>query len=139
MAVNINKVFLAGNLTRDPEMRFIPSGTAVATLRLAVNRSYQGRDGNRKEEVAYVTVVVWGKQAQTCQEHLKKGNAVMVEGRLQSRSWETEEKEKRSAMEVVAERVHFLGGRRPGSGGEGSGEASNAPAEEEGEYDPFGS
>ncbi|HNQ34505.1 MAG TPA: single-stranded DNA-binding protein [bacterium] len=135
MSVNINKVFLAGNLTRDPEMRFIPSGTAVATLRLAVNRSYTGRDGNRKDEVAYVTVVVWGKQAQVCQEHLKKGSSVMIEGRLQSRSWETEEKEKRSAMEVVAERVHFLGGRRTGPGGEGS-ESSNTTTEEgEFEYD----
>ena len=108
MAVNINRVFLAGNLTRDPEMRFTPSGTAVTNLRMAVNRQYTTKEGERKKEAAFVTVVAWGKQAQSCQEHLRKGSPVIVEGRLQSRSWETSENEKRSTLEVVAERVHFL-------------------------------
>lgn len=108
MAVNINHVTLAGNLTRDPEMRFTPSGTAVTNLRMAVNRQYTAKDGEKKKEVAFITVVAWGKQAQSCQEYLKKGSPLLVEGRLQSRSWETAEKEKRNTLEVTAERVHFL-------------------------------
>lgn len=116
MAANMNRVFLAGNLTRDPEMRFTPSGTAVASLRLAINRQYTTRDGEKKEDPTFVTVVVWSKQAETCQEYLKKGSPVLVEGRLQSRSWETPEKEKRSVLEVVADRVQFLGGRRNDGG-----------------------
>ena len=108
MSVNINRVMLAGNLTRDPEMRFTPSGTAVSNLGLAVNREYTTKEGERKKEVSFIRIVVWGKQAQSCQEYLKKGSAILVEGRLQSRSWETTEKEKRSTLEVTAERVHFL-------------------------------
>jgi single-strand DNA-binding protein len=99
---------LAGNLTRDPEMRFTPSGTAVTNLGLAVNREYTTKEGEKKKEVAFIRIVVWGKQAQSCQEYLKKGSSVLVEGRLQSRSWETAEKEKRNTLEVTAERVHFL-------------------------------
>ena len=108
MSVNINRVMLAGNLTRDPEMRFTPSGTAVTNLGLAVNREYTTKEGERKKEVAFIRIVTWGKQAQSCQEHLKKGSPILVEGRLQSRSWETAEKEKRNTLEVTAERVHFL-------------------------------
>ena len=108
MSVNMNRVMLAGNLTRDPEMRFTPSGTAVTNLGLAVNREYTTKEGERKKEVAFIRIVVWGKQAQSCQEYLKKGSSVLVEGRLQSRSWETAEKEKRNTLEVTAERVHFL-------------------------------
>ncbi|MCX5641847.1 MAG: single-stranded DNA-binding protein [Candidatus Omnitrophica bacterium] len=106
--MNINRVMLAGNLTRDPEMRFTPSGTAVANLGLAVNREYTTKEGERKKEVSFIRIVTWGKQAQSCQEHLKKGSSILVEGRLQSRSWETAEKEKRNTLEVTAERVHFL-------------------------------
>ena len=108
MSVNINRVMLAGNLTRDPEMRFTPSGTAVTNLGLAVNREYTTKEGEKKKEVAFIRIVTWGKQAQSCQEHLKKGSSILVEGRLQSRSWETAEKEKRNTLEVTAERVHFL-------------------------------
>ncbi len=108
MAINLNRVVLAGNLTRDPEMRFTPAGTAVTNLRLAVNRQYTTREGERKKEVTFVTIVAWGKQAQSCQEYLKKGSPVLIEGRLQSRDWETEDNEKRTTLEVIAERVHFL-------------------------------
>jgi len=108
MAINLNRVVLAGNLTRDPEMRFTPAGTAVTNLRLAVNRRYTTREGERKKEVTFVTIVAWGKQAQSCQEYLKKGSPVLIEGRLQSRDWETEDNEKRTTLEVIAERVHFL-------------------------------
>lgn len=105
---NLNKVFLIGNLTRDPELRYIPSGSAVTTFTVAVNRVYT-QQGEKKEEVSYIKVVVWAKMAETCGEYLSKGSPVFVEGRIQSRSWETPQGEKRSAVEVIAERVQFLG------------------------------
>ncbi len=113
MALNLNRVFLAGNLTRDPEeMRFTASGTPVTSFGLAVNRYFNTKDGERKEDVTYVTVVAWAKQAETCKQYLTKGSPVLVEGRLQYRSWETPNNEKRSTLEVVADRIHFVGGRR---------------------------
>ncbi len=105
---SLNKIFLIGNLTRDPEMRFIPSGSAVTTFTIAANRVYI-QQGEKKEEVSYIKVVTWAKMAETCNNYLSKGSPVFVEGRLQSRSWETPQGEKRSAIEVVAERVQFLG------------------------------
>ncbi|MFH0797694.1 MAG: single-stranded DNA-binding protein [Candidatus Omnitrophota bacterium] len=117
MAVNVNRVILAGNLTRDPEMRFTPAGTAVTNLGLAVNRQYTTKEGEQRKEVCFITVVTWGKQAQSCQEHLRKGSPVLVEGRLQFRSWESADKEKRSMIEVVAERVQFLSRREEEGGG----------------------
>ncbi|MFH0771166.1 MAG: single-stranded DNA-binding protein [Candidatus Omnitrophota bacterium] len=106
---NLNKVFLMGNLTRDPELRYIPSGSAVATFTVAANRTYVLQSGEKKEEVSYVRVVVWAKMAEVCGEYLSKGSPVFVEGRLQSRSWETQQGEKRSTLEVVAQSVQFLG------------------------------
>jgi single-strand DNA-binding protein len=114
---NYNRALLMGNLTRDPELRYIPSGAAVVTLRLAINRNYKSQSGEQKEEVTYVNVVVWGKQAENCAEYLSKGRPVFVEGRLQSRQWETEDGQKRSILEVVADRVQFLGSKRTGAGG----------------------
>jgi single-strand DNA-binding protein len=105
---SLNKVFLIGNLTRDPELRYIPSGSAVTTFTIAVNRVYT-QQGEKKEEVSYIRVVVWAKMAETCGEYLSKGSPVFVEGRIQSRSWETPQGEKRSTVEVIAERVQFLG------------------------------
>ena len=129
MSVSMNRVFLAGNLTRDPEMRFTSSGVPVANLRLAVNRRFTTKEGEKKEEVVFVTVVVWGNQAQNCQEYLKKGSAILVEGRLNYRAWETQEKEKRSTLEVTAERVNFMG--RRSEGGEGG-----ASTDDENEFQP---
>lgn len=106
---NLNKVFLIGNLTRDPELRYIPSGSAVATFTIAANRAYVLQSGEKKEEVSYIRVVVWAKMAEICGEYLSKGSPVFVEGRLQSRSWETQQGEKRSTLEVVAQSVQFLG------------------------------
>jgi single-strand DNA-binding protein len=106
---NFNRVFLMGNLTRDPELRYTPSGTAVSNLRIAVNRRYKTQTGELKEETAFITVVVWGKQAETCSQFLNKGRAVFVEGRLQTRSWDTPDGQKRSILEVRASRVQFLG------------------------------
>ena len=106
---NLNKVFLIGNLTRDPELRYTPGGTAVANLGIAVNRRFKDSSGELKEEVCFLTVTVWDKQAEACCQYLKKGRPVFVEGVLQSRFWETKEGEKRSAIDVRAERVQFLG------------------------------
>lgn len=106
---NLNKVLLIGNLTRDPELRYTPNGTAVSNLRLAVNRVYTTQSGEKKEDVCYITVVVWGKRAETCGDFLVKGSPVFVEGRLQTRSWETEDKQKRNVVEVVADNIQFLG------------------------------
>ena len=106
---NLNKVFLIGNLTRDPELRYTPGGTAVANLGLAVNRKFKDSTGELKEEVCFLTVTVWDKQAEACCQYLIKGRPVFVEGVLQSRFWETPDGQKRSAIDVRAERVQFLG------------------------------
>jgi single-strand DNA-binding protein len=106
--VSINKVLLSGRLTRDPELRYTPSGVAVMTFSLALNRRYKDQSGEWKDEVSFVNVVAWQRQAELASEYLKKGSAVFVEGRLQSRSWETSEGQKRSILEVRAERLQFL-------------------------------
>jgi len=106
--VSLNRVLLIGNLTKDPELRYTPSGTPVANLRLAVNSSFKDQSGQRKEETCFVTIVVWSRQAELCQQYLKKGRSVFIEGRLIYRSWEAEGKT-RSTMEVRADRVQFLG------------------------------
>jgi single-strand DNA-binding protein len=111
---NYNRALLMGNLTRDPELRYIPNGSAVTNLRLAVNRTYKNQSGEIKEEVTYVNIVVWGKQAENCAEYLSKGSPIFVEGRLQSRQWETEDGQKRSVLEVVADRVQFLERKKSG-------------------------
>ena len=106
---NLNKVFLIGNLTRDPELRYTPAGVAVANLGVAVNRRFRDKTGELKEDVCFLTVTVWDKQAEACCQYLQKGSPVFVEGVLQSRSWETEDGKKRSTIDVRAERVQFLG------------------------------
>jgi single-strand DNA-binding protein len=108
---NFNRVILMGNLTRDPEIRYTPSGTAVGDLRMAVNRKYRTPDGQDREETCYVGVTVWRKQAETCGEYLRKGSPILVEGRLKYDEWE-KEGQKQSRLSVVAERVQFLGSPR---------------------------
>lgn len=105
---NFNKVLLMGNLTKDPELRYTPQGTAVVNLRLAVNRKFRDRNQELKEDVCFITIVAWDKQAEVCNQYLQKGSPVFVEGRLQSRSWEDNTGQKRSVIEVRAERVQFL-------------------------------
>ena len=106
----LNRVYLLGNLTRDPELRYTPSGTAVSSFGLAVNRRYrQGEEW--KEETCFVDVVVFGRQAETVSEYLAKGRQALVEGRLTWRSWETDDGTRRSKHEVVAQNVQFIGGR----------------------------
>lgn len=106
---SLNKVFLIGNLTRPPELRYTPSGTPVADLRLAVNNTYVTKGGEKRQDTYFLTVVVWGKQAESCGEYLDKGSPIMVEGRLQTREWETKDGQRRNVVEVVADRVQFLG------------------------------
>jgi len=106
---SLNRVFLIGNLTRDPELRYIPSGTAVTTFTIASNRTYVLQSGEKKEDTCFVRVVVWARRAEVCGEFLSKGSPVFVEGRLQSRSWEDQSGQKRSTIEVIANNVQFLG------------------------------
>lgn len=114
---SFNKVILMGNLTKDPEIRYTPSGTPVATLALAVNRRYkQGEE--LKDEVCYVDIVVFGKQAEHCGQYLNKGHGIIVDGRLQQRRWETDDGQKRSKHEVVAQTINFLP-KRPDQAGAG--------------------
>lgn len=109
---SFNKVILVGNLTRDPELRSLPSGNSVARISLAVNRRYTGKDGDVKEEVTYVDVDVFGKQAETIAKYCTKGRALLVEGRLRLDQWDDKNTgEKRSRLGVVLENFTFLGSR----------------------------
>lgn len=108
MPDGLNKVMLIGNLGRDPEMRYTANGTAVTTFSLAVNRSYGGDAGGRKEETEWVPVVAWEKLAELTGQHLQKGRKVYVEGRLATRSWDGPDGQKRYKTEVVASQVLFL-------------------------------
>jgi single-strand DNA-binding protein len=121
---SLNKVLLIGNLTRDPELRYTPSGVAVVNLRLAVNRRYRDKNQEQKEEVCFITVTAWDKQAEVCNQYLSKGRSIFVEGRLQSRSWETNDGQKRNVIDIRAERIQFLG---PAKGAA----PSNAPETED--------
>jgi len=119
MAASLNKVLLMGNLTRDPEVKYTPKGTAVGDLAIAINDSYKAQDGTIKETVTYVDIEVWGRQAETCKQYLSKGRPVFVEGQLRLDQWETPQGEKKSRLKVRADRVQFLGS--PGGAGGGSG------------------
>jgi single-strand DNA-binding protein len=125
MARSFNQVILMGNLTRDPELRQIPSGQSVCSFSLALNRSYKGSDGNWQEATDYIDVVAWGPLGERVAQYLTKGRPALVNGRLQSRSWE-QDGQKRSKVEVNAQDVTFLGG--PGGGNSDSGEAITAGA-----------
>ena len=104
----MNVVMLMGNLTRDPEIRSLPSGTAVADLRLAISEEYKDRDGVEQKKVCYVDVTAWDKQAEFCRQFLHKGDPVLVEGKLDYHEWQTEQGEKRNRLRVRAARVNGL-------------------------------
>lgn len=107
---SLNKVFLIGNLTRDPELRRTPSGSVVTEIGLAVNRTFTKASGETRDDTAFLDIVVWGRQAETCAQYLQKGAPLLVEGRLQYDSWEDQQSgQKRSRIRVVAERTQFLG------------------------------
>ena len=114
---NINRVVLVGNLTRDPELRHTPSGTAVCSLRLAVNTRRKDESGQWTDKPNYFDVTVWGGQAESCSQFLSKGRPIGIDGRLEWREWEAQDGSKRQAVEVIAENVQFLGGRDSGESG----------------------
>jgi single-strand DNA-binding protein len=118
---SFNKVILLGNLTRDPEVRYTPKGTAVTELGMAVNRVYTAENGEKREETTFVDVTLWGRTAEIAGEYLKKGRPVFIEGRLQLDTWDDKQSgQKRSKLKVVGEGLQLLGGR-PGGGGAGGG------------------
>ncbi len=123
-----NRVVLIGNLTRDPELRQIPSGTSVAELGLATNERYRNREGELAESTCFVDVVAWGRQAETCSQYLVKGAPVLVEGRLQFDQWQTAEGQKRNKLRVRADRIRFMGRASSPQGGRNEGRpAASAP------------
>ncbi|MFA5038192.1 MAG: single-stranded DNA-binding protein [Candidatus Omnitrophota bacterium] len=126
---SLNKVLLIGNLTRDPELRYTPGGTAVVNLRMAINRRFKDRSGEMKQEACFMTVVAWDKQAEVCNQYLRKGSPLFVEGRLQTRNWDGNDGKKHSVVEVRAERIQFLGQ---------AGQKQEAPAEEPQSAPPAG-
>jgi len=126
MAANINRVVLVGNLTRDPEMKHLPSGTALCSLRIAVNTRRKDESGQWTDKPNYFDVAVWGAQGESCAQYLAKGRPVAIDGRLEWREWEaTDGSGKRQAVEIVADNVQFLGSR---GDGDGSGGSSFVPA-----------
>lgn len=149
---SFNKVLLLGNLTRDPEVRYTPKGTAVTEIGMAVNRVYTAESGEKREEVTFVDVTLWGRTAEVAGEYLKKGRPVFIEGRLQLDSWDDKQTgQKRSKLKVVADGMQLIGGRPGGGGGdadEGSGPsrssrssapppAKSAPAQPDDDEIPF--
>lgn len=106
---DLNKVFLAGRLTRDPELRYVQSGTAVCKMGIAVDRRYKTKDGEQREDTLFINVTAWGKSAEYCGENLAKGRPIIVEGNLKSSEWEDKTTgQKRTAIEVTADRIHQL-------------------------------
>ena len=125
---NLNKVMLIGNLTRDPELRVTPKGTAICTFSIAVNRKFKDDSGSEREEVTYVDIEAWGKSGENISKYCTKGRPLFVEGRLRLDQWEDKNtKEKRSRMKVVLENFQFLGGGRGEGGAPGGGEGGEAP------------
>jgi single-strand DNA-binding protein len=140
-ATNINRVILTGNLTRDPELRNLPSGTAVCSLRLAVNTRRKDQSGEWVDKANFFDITVWGAQGENCAQYLAKGRPVAVDGRLEYREWDDRETgAKRNAVQIVADSVQFLGGRDDAGGGNGGQRftpQSDVPADT-GDFQPAG-
>jgi len=125
---SFNKVILLGNLTRDPEVRYTPKGTAVTELGMAVNRVYTAENGEKREETTFVDITLWGRTAEIAGEYLKKGRPVFIEGRLQLDTWDDKQSgQKRSKLKVVGEGLQLIGSRPGGGGGGGDEEGPSAP------------
>lgn len=122
----LNKALIIGNLTRDPELKALPSGIQVASISVATNRVWKDQNGSKQESTDYHNVVVFGRQAETAAQYLKKGSSVLVEGRMQTRSWDGQDGKKQYRTEVVADRIQF--GNRPGGAGEGAAGGSSRPS-----------
>ncbi|HVZ75678.1 MAG TPA: single-stranded DNA-binding protein [Candidatus Paceibacterota bacterium] len=139
----MNKAIIYGNLTRDPELRALPSGAQVCSFGVATNRVWRDKDGNKQEQAEFHNIVVFGRQAETCAQYLKKGSSALIEGRIQTRSWESPEKGKQYRTEIVADRVEFgsrgssMGGGSSNQGGTRSNDAEapqSSPKEETVDY-----
>lgn len=115
MARGFSKAIIMGNVTRDPELRAVSSGTQVCSFSVAVNRSFKGGDGENKESVSFINCTAWGKAAEIISQYAKKGTGIMVSGRLEQRSYEAKDGSKRSTTEIVVEDFNFLGGRDSGA------------------------
>ncbi len=124
----VNKVILIGRLGADPDLRYTPSGNAVATLSLATDEVWKDRDGNMQERTEWHRVILWGKQAETANEYLKKGRKIYVEGRLQTRSWEDKDGVKRYTTEIIAQRMQFMDAK--GTTDQGAGAVPPIPEED---------
>ncbi len=126
-----SKAIITGNITRDPELRTTTGGSSVCSFTVAVNRTYRGTDGEQKEEVSFIDCSAWGKLAETIAQYGKKGNGVLVSGRLNQRAWEDKNGNKRSSVEIVVEDFNFVGGRDGGNASAGySAPAGNASQED---------
>ena len=123
----LNKVVIIGNLTRDPELKALPTGFKVCSIGVATNRTWNDKDGKKQEAVEFHNIVVFGRQAETSAQYLKKGQQVLVEGRLQTRSWDDKDGKKNYKTEIVADRVQF--GQKPGGAMGGGGAPSSGPSE----------
>ncbi|MSO21013.1 MAG: single-stranded DNA-binding protein [Acidobacteria bacterium] len=126
MARGVNKVILVGNLGRDPELTYLPSGQSVAKFSLATTRAYKDKTGELKEETEWHNIVAWGKTGEICAQYMKKGGQAYVEGRIQSHSWEDKQGNKRTAIDIVADNVQMLG-RRGDSESSGGGSSQPQP------------
>jgi single-strand DNA-binding protein len=128
---SVNKAILIGNLGRDPEIRYVPSGQPVASFSIATTENFVDRNGTRQERTEWHNIVVWGKQAELCSQYLKKGRQVYIEGRISNRQYEAKDGSgKRYRSEIVAQRVQFLGGRGGGGGGDMMDEPRDMPGGE---------
>ena len=131
-ATNINRVIITGNLTRDPELRSLPSGMSVCSLRVAVNtRRKDNSSGEWVDKPNYFDVTVWGAQGENCSRFLSKGRPVAVDGRLEWREWEDKDNNKRQSVEIIADSVQFLGGREEGGNGNGFQARSDVPVNQD--------
>ena len=141
----VNKVILLGHLGRDPEMRYMPDGTANATLNLATSESYKDREGNRQERTEWHRVVLWGRMAEIAGEYLRKGSLAYIEGRLRTRKWTDKEGQERYTTEIAGDRLQLIGGRRDGgeddhgghAGSGGGGGMDQGPVDELDDGIPF--
>jgi single-strand DNA-binding protein len=129
---------LLGNLTRDPQLRYLPSNTAVCDFGLAINRTYRDRDGNQKEETCFVEIATFGRQAETVNQYMSKGSQLLVEGRLRFESWTDQNGSKRNKLSVVADTCQFIGGRGSGGGGGGGGGRDTRDQAPQRDYDTGG-
>lgn len=126
----LNKAIIIGNLTRDPEERQLPSGAAVTSFSVATNRVWKDKNGAKQEDTQYHNVVVFGPQARNCAQYLRKGSSVLVEGRMQTRSWDAPDGSKKYRTEIIADRVQF--GNRPGAGSPDSRPVGDEPSQDNG-------